>query len=42
MDLLVDDNTLAEYQHYSIEQLSRLLGYEKKLIELRLNQAGKF
>lgn len=36
MDLLVDDNTLIEYQDYSIEQLSRLLGYEKRLIELRL------
>ncbi len=36
MDLLVDDNTLIEYRDYSIEQLSRLLGYERKLIELRL------
>ncbi len=37
MDLLVEDNILIEYQDYSIEQLSRLLGYEKRLIELRLN-----
>lgn len=37
MDLLVDDNTLIEYQDYTIEQLSRLLGYENRLIELRLN-----
>lgn len=36
MDLLIDDSTLIEYQDYSIEQLSRLLGYEKRLIELRL------
>ena len=36
MDLLVDDDTLAEYQQYSIEQLSHILGYEKRLIELRL------
>lgn len=36
MDLLVDDNTLIEYRDYNIEQLSRLLGYENRLIELRL------
>ena len=36
VDLLIDDSTLIEYQDYSIEQLSRLLGYEKRLIELRL------
>ncbi len=36
MDLLIDDSTLTEYQHYSTEQLSRLLGYENRLIELRL------
>ena len=36
MDLLVGDNILAEYQEYSMEQLSRLLGYEQRLIELRL------
>lgn len=36
MDLLVDDDTLAEYQQYNIEQLSHILGYEKRLIELRL------
>lgn len=36
MDLLVDDDTLAEYQQYSIEQLSHILGYEQRLIELRL------
>lgn len=36
IDLLVGDNILAEYQEYSMEQLSRLLGYEQRLIELRL------
>lgn len=36
MDLLIDDDTLAEYQQYIIEQLSHILGYEKRLIELRL------
>lgn len=36
MDLLVDDDTLAEYQQYNIEQLSNILGYEKRLIKLRL------
>lgn len=36
MNLLVSDETLFEYQQYSGEQLSRILGYEKKLIELRL------
>lgn len=36
MDLLIDDDTLTEYQQYSIDQLSHILGYEKRLIELRL------
>lgn len=42
MDLLIDDNTLIEYRNYNIEQLSRLLGYEKRLIELRLNSLTFF
>lgn len=37
MDFLIDDNTLIEYQGYNTEQLSRLLGYEQRLIKLRLN-----
>lgn len=37
MDLLVGDDVLAEYQEYNVERLSRLLGYEERLIELRLN-----
>lgn len=37
MDLLIDDDILIEYQGYNIERLSRLLRYEQRLIELRLN-----
>lgn len=37
MDLLVGDDFLEEYKEYSSEQLSRLLGYERRLIELRLS-----
>lgn len=37
IDLLVVDDILAEYQSYDIEQFSRLLGYEQRLINLRLN-----
>lgn len=36
VDLLIGDDAILEYQTYSIEQLSRLLGYEQRLIELRL------
>ena len=31
MDLLLDDSVLLEYQEYSVEQISHLLGYEKKI-----------
>lgn len=41
MDLLVEDELLIEYQEYSTEQLSRLLGYEQRLIELRMKDMGK-
>lgn len=34
--LLIDDNTILEHLDCTMEQLSRLLGYEKKLIKLRL------
>ena len=37
MDLLVGDDILIEYQGYNTEQLSRLLGCEQRLIELRLS-----
>jgi len=36
MDFLVGDDTLSEYQECTIDQLSRILGYQKELIELRL------
>lgn len=36
MELLIDDNFLLEHKNYTIDQLSRFLGYDKKLIELRL------
>lgn len=38
-ELLIPDDIVIEYmqnQQYSVEQFSRLLGYEKELIELRL------
>ena len=38
MSLLVSDDMIAEYQQCSIDQISRALGYEKRLIELRLKQ----
>lgn len=36
MNLLIGDDILLEHEGYNTEQLSRLLGYEKRLIELRL------
>ena len=36
MDFLVGDDTLSEYQECTIDQLARILGYQKELIELRL------
>ena len=41
MDLLVGDDLMAEYREYSTDQLSRLLGYEQRLIELRMKDMGK-
>ena len=41
MDLLIDDSILAEYRNYNTDQLSRLLGYEKRLIELRLKSTNE-
>lgn len=37
-ELLIRDDVLEEYRDMTTEQLSRLLGYDKKLIELRLNR----
>lgn len=36
MDFLISDETLLEYSGCSVEQLSRILGYEERLIGLRL------
>ena len=36
VNLLISDSVLREYPDYSTDQLSRLFGYSKKLIELRL------
>ena len=36
MYLLVSDDMLKEYQEYNLEQLSKILGYDKELVELRL------
>lgn len=36
MDLLIADNDIEEYLDFTTSQLSHLLGYNKKLIELRL------
>lgn len=39
IEFLITDETLYEYlkyQEYTLEQVSRLLGYQKELIELRL------
>lgn len=36
MHLLVSDEDVEEYKGYTLEQLSRILGYHQKLIELRL------
>lgn len=37
-ELLIGDDVLEEYSDMTMEQLSRLLGYNKKLIELRLKR----
>ena len=36
VNLLISDSVLREHPDYSTDQLSRLFGYSKKLIELRL------
>ena len=41
MDLLVGDDVLSEHSSsYNTEQIARLLGYEKRLIELRLRESN--
>lgn len=36
IELLISDDVLSEYKEFNIEQLSRILGYSQKLIELRM------
>ncbi len=36
MHLLISDSDILEYQDYSISQLSRVLGYHEKLLQLRI------
>ncbi|MDD3185261.1 MAG: ImmA/IrrE family metallo-endopeptidase [Anaerostipes sp.] len=38
MDLLISDDALMEYHEFSLEQISRALGYDKELLKLRLQQ----
>lgn len=37
-ELLIDDELIMEHRDFTIAQLSRLTGYEEKLIELRLQR----
>ena len=36
MNLLIGDDILVEYEGYTIGEVSRFLGYERRLVELRL------
>lgn len=36
IELLLPDDVIEQYKDYNVEQLSRILGYHEKLIELRL------
>lgn len=36
MHLLISDDMLSDYQSYTLEQISRALGYHQRLIELRV------
>lgn len=38
IDLLLPDSLLEEYKEFTVEQISRLTGYHKRLIELKLNK----
>lgn len=42
ISLLISDDMIVEYQQCSLDQISRALGYEKRLIELRLKQPQAF
>lgn len=37
MELLLSDSFLEEYKEFTVEQISRLTGYHKRLIELRIH-----
>lgn len=37
IDLLLPDSLLEEYKEFTVEQISRLTGYHKGLIELRIH-----
>lgn len=37
MELLLPDSFLDEYRDFTIDQISRMTGYHKKLIELRIH-----
>nr|DAI94069.1 MAG TPA: hypothetical protein [Caudoviricetes sp.] len=37
MELLLPDSFLDEYRDFTMEQISRMTGYHKRLIELRLH-----
>ena len=36
MNLLIGDDVLVEYEGYTIGEVARFLGYERRLVELRL------
>lgn len=38
-ELLIEDRFILDYQDYTAEQLARLTGYDKRLIELRLKSS---
>ena len=40
IELLVSDETVKEYKNYTIEQLSRLLGYNEQLLLLKYKCKG--
>ena len=42
MNLLISDATIKEHKECNAEQLSRLLGYEKRLIDLRLKSFEEY
>lgn len=37
MELLLSDSFLDEYKEFTIGQISRMTGYDQKLIQLRIN-----